>query len=81
MFVAFEIDDVERTHRAGWSVLVTGTMHRIVPDAAEFDARFDPEPWVTEGRDRWLVVQPTQITGRRLGGGNESWAFPAAAYL
>jgi nitroimidazol reductase NimA-like FMN-containing flavoprotein (pyridoxamine 5'-phosphate oxidase superfamily) len=81
MFVSFEIDGIDRNHRTGWSVLVTGTMHRVDTAAAEFDARFDPEPWVAEGRDRWLVVHASQVTGRRLRDQDADWAFSARAYL
>jgi hypothetical protein len=81
MFVSFEVDGVDPTRRSGWSVLATGTLHRIDTDAADFDTRFDPEPWIADGRDRWLVIHPTRITGRRLRQGNDDWAFTTAAYL
>lgn len=81
MFVSFEIDGIDRHHGTGWSVLVTGTMHRVDADAADFDEHFDPEPWVTEGRDRWLVVHASTVTGRRLLEGDRDWAFPSGAYL
>jgi nitroimidazol reductase NimA-like FMN-containing flavoprotein (pyridoxamine 5'-phosphate oxidase superfamily) len=81
MFVSFEVDGVDRQHRTGWSVLVTGTMHRVDAAAAEFDARFDPEPWVSDGRNRWLVVHASAVTGRRVRDGDTGWAFSAQAYL
>jgi nitroimidazol reductase NimA-like FMN-containing flavoprotein (pyridoxamine 5'-phosphate oxidase superfamily) len=81
MFVSFEIDGVEHARHTGWSVIVTGTLHRVDERAADFDERFDPEPWIGEERDRWLVIHPTRITGRRLGPDHSAWAFPPAAYL
>lgn len=79
--VAFEIDAVEHTHHEGWSVLVRGTLHHVDPDAADFAEQFDPEPWLFEDRDSWLVIEPFAITGRRLHGGERDWAFVADAYL
>jgi uncharacterized protein len=64
--VAFEVDHVDRAKREGWSVLVRGTLQRVDPEAADFRLRFDPEPWVPDARDRWLVIEPFSVTGRRL---------------
>jgi nitroimidazol reductase NimA-like FMN-containing flavoprotein (pyridoxamine 5'-phosphate oxidase superfamily) len=80
MFVSFEIDHFDHGHRLGWSVLVSGTLQPVDVAAAEFSGRFDPEPWLRE-RDRWLVIEPTQITGRRLVDEDAEWAFSTAAYL
>ncbi len=63
---AFEIDHVDHDAREGWSVLVRGMLLRVDPDAGDFRALFDPHPWVTDRRDRWLVLEPFAITGRRL---------------
>jgi nitroimidazol reductase NimA-like FMN-containing flavoprotein (pyridoxamine 5'-phosphate oxidase superfamily) len=79
--VAFEIDGVDTDRRAGWSVLVRGSLERVDPDAADFAERFDPEPWVTEERDAWLVIEPFSITGRVVSGTEPAWAFAADAYL
>ncbi len=63
---AFEIDHVDEIAHEGWSVLVRGVLHRVDPDAADFRHRFDPHPWILDRRERWLVVEPFAITGRRL---------------
>ena len=81
MNVAFEIDGVDPVHHQGWSVLVRGTLHHVDPDAADFRERFDPEPWVTDERDSWLVIKPFAITGRRLHPAETEWAFHLRAYL
>jgi len=78
---AFEIDGIDPAHQQGWSVLVRGTLHHVDPDAAEFRERFDPEPWLVEERDAWLVVDPFAITGRRLHPAEPEWAFHVRAYL
>jgi hypothetical protein len=62
----FEIDDVDRSCNEGWSVLARGMLMHVDPDAADVRALFDPRPWVTDERDRWLVLEPFSITGRRL---------------
>ena len=81
MNVAFEIDAIDPVHEEGWSVVVRGTMHRVLPDAAAFRERFDPEPWLTEDRDRWLAIEPYSISGRLLHRAPREWAFHVEAYL
>jgi nitroimidazol reductase NimA-like FMN-containing flavoprotein (pyridoxamine 5'-phosphate oxidase superfamily) len=79
--VAFEIDGIDPVHRQGWSVLTRGTLHEVDPDAADFRARFDPEPWIEVERESWLIIDPFAVTGRRLHGASPEWAFGASAYL
>lgn len=81
MPAALETDSVDPVHRQGWSVLVRGTLHHVDPDAADFRARFDPEPWMTAERDAWLVIAPFSITGRRLHAAEREWPFHPTAYL
>ncbi len=81
MQVAFETDSIDPVHRQGWSVLVRGTLHHVDPDAADFRARFDPEPWMEAERDAWLVIEPFSITGRRLHAAEREWPFHPTAYL
>jgi len=75
MHAGFEIDGVDRAQRRGWSVLARGTLHHVDPDADNFRAQFDPEPWTPSDPDSWLVIQPFAITGRRLHSGSEEWSF------
>jgi nitroimidazol reductase NimA-like FMN-containing flavoprotein (pyridoxamine 5'-phosphate oxidase superfamily) len=79
--VAFEIDGVDAAARRGWSVLVRGTLQSVDPDAAEFRARFDPQPWMTPDRDAWMVIEPFAITGRRLHSAASDWPFQVSGYL
>ena len=81
LHVAFEIDGIESTRKQGWSVLVRGTLHHVDPDAAGFRARFDPQPWILEDRDSWLIIEPYAISGRRLHPAAVEWAFALRAYL
>ena len=79
--VALQIDCIDAVHHTGWSVLVRGTLQRVDPDAADFRARFDPQPWFDHDRDAWLVLEPFDITGRALHPAETEWAFSASAYL
>jgi nitroimidazol reductase NimA-like FMN-containing flavoprotein (pyridoxamine 5'-phosphate oxidase superfamily) len=63
---AFQVDHIDDTAHEGWSVLVQGTLLRADPEAADFRARFDPQPWILDVRDRWLVIEPFAVSGRRL---------------
>jgi hypothetical protein len=79
MFVSFQLDGIDSARRQGWSVLVRGTLHRVNPDVADFRARFDPRPFIEGDRDAWLIVDPVEITGRRLHAGQRSRADRANA--
>jgi nitroimidazol reductase NimA-like FMN-containing flavoprotein (pyridoxamine 5'-phosphate oxidase superfamily) len=63
---AFEIDEDHAKFHTGWSVLAQGTLHRVDPDAADFRERYDSRPWPGSKRDRWMVLEPFSITGRRI---------------
>src|ERR1700722_10984637 len=67
--VAFEVDSVDETARAGWSVIVQGTGNEI-PDAldrrSEQLRQLEVQPWVPGDRARWIEILPSSITGRRL---------------
>lgn len=65
--VAFEVDDLDRAMRTGWSVLVLGVAELIVA-AVELERALvlGPEPWV-QGRKEHLIRIPIKvISGRRL---------------
>lgn len=79
--VALQIDEFDSAVRGGWSVLVRGTLHHVDPDAAGFRERFDPDPWLRDERDSWLVIEPFAVSGRSLTGVSTEWAFGRDAYL
>jgi nitroimidazol reductase NimA-like FMN-containing flavoprotein (pyridoxamine 5'-phosphate oxidase superfamily) len=79
--VAFEIDGIDVVRERGWSVLVRGTLAHVDPEAAEFRERFDPQPWLDDERDAWLMIEPFAITGRELRSAEGLWAFDTHAYL
>ena len=65
--LAFEVDDLDPTHKAGWSVVATGR-GTVVEDNAELRhiQSMAPTPWA--GGQRWLFVRLRwdDLTGRRL---------------
>ena len=79
--VAFEIDTIDTVHQEGWSVLVRGTLHQVDPDAADIRDDFDPQPWLEDQRDAWLLIEPFAISGRRLHAAETEWGFHPRAYL
>jgi nitroimidazol reductase NimA-like FMN-containing flavoprotein (pyridoxamine 5'-phosphate oxidase superfamily) len=78
--VAFEIDGADPYSKRGWSVVVRGTLHHVDETTADFDASFDPDPWLP-GRNEWVVVEPVTVTGRCLHPAEIEWVFHARAYL
>lgn len=65
--VAFEVDEVDADTHQGWSVVVKGHGHepRTVEDVLDLE-KIDLVPWVDAPKSRWLVVTPTETTGRRI---------------
>jgi nitroimidazol reductase NimA-like FMN-containing flavoprotein (pyridoxamine 5'-phosphate oxidase superfamily) len=64
--VCFEVDGVDPEHRAGWSVLVTGTA-RIVRDPHGELHCARPESWARGEREVFVAIKAERITGRRVG--------------
>ena len=67
--VSFEIDQIDRETRSGWSVLATGRLEEVT----QFDARawdrvreLEVEPWAAGPKDHWMRLVPDRITGRRI---------------
>jgi len=61
--VSFEVDEVDRVTRTGWSVLVTGTAH--VAGLDEVDG-LRLQAWVAGAKEHWVRIEPSWITGRRI---------------
>jgi nitroimidazol reductase NimA-like FMN-containing flavoprotein (pyridoxamine 5'-phosphate oxidase superfamily) len=79
--VALEVDSIDPDREQGWSVLVRGSLLHVDPNAADFSARFDPEPWLDDDRSAWLVIEPFAISGRRVERGEGAWPFSPDAYM
>jgi nitroimidazol reductase NimA-like FMN-containing flavoprotein (pyridoxamine 5'-phosphate oxidase superfamily) len=68
--VAFEVDGSDETQGTGWSVVVHGTAREIVEEdqIATLDA-LGLESWLHGSQPlRWIEIQPTEVSGRRLPG-------------
>jgi nitroimidazol reductase NimA-like FMN-containing flavoprotein (pyridoxamine 5'-phosphate oxidase superfamily) len=65
--VAFEIDAIDGATRTGWSVVAKGPGREptSLEELVELD-ELGVVPWVSSPKSRWLVVSPTQVTGRRI---------------
>jgi len=81
VIVAFEIDGIDALHRQGWSVLVRGELRHVDVDSAAARERYDSDPWLAAERDVWILIEPFEISGRRLHPDDSEWAFHPRAYL
>jgi uncharacterized protein len=83
--VTFEVDEIDRSHRSGWSVLVRGQAeeltesHRV--EIIERTLTADVEPWAPGEHGVWLRLIPHDISGRRIVPGQLPWAVDPRAYL
>jgi nitroimidazol reductase NimA-like FMN-containing flavoprotein (pyridoxamine 5'-phosphate oxidase superfamily) len=79
-YAAFEIDGVDTYRRAGWSVLVQGTLHHLGHATLVRDI-LDSHPWLETDRESWLLIAVSSISGRRLQSSDVEWAFHLRGYL
>lgn len=66
--VTLQVDDIDRTTFSGWSVVMTGTAHRV-EDAATVAARWSagrPSPWLPTPEAQWIALDVDAITGERV---------------
>lgn len=63
--VAFEVDRIDEGMHEGWSVLVNGTV-RPATDEEATRVHDLVEPWAGGNRDTCMLIEPAQISGRRL---------------
>jgi nitroimidazol reductase NimA-like FMN-containing flavoprotein (pyridoxamine 5'-phosphate oxidase superfamily) len=67
--VAFEIDDFDTAAREGWSVLVQGSAHHVDSEAERASvAAAGVDTWPDGGRELFLRIVPSRVTGRRVRG-------------
>jgi nitroimidazol reductase NimA-like FMN-containing flavoprotein (pyridoxamine 5'-phosphate oxidase superfamily) len=66
--VAFEIDDIDESVRAGWSVLAVGAAERIddEDEALDFWDRKLLDPWAVGTRTLLIRIRVSGISGRRV---------------
>lgn len=84
--VAFEVDELDKATRSGWSVTVTAEARTAVDETTLARAHRDgPVPWAPGTKEHLIVIPLTVVTGRRIGvgappraSGRTSAAQPAA---
>ena len=68
--VTFQVDEIDRASRSGWSVLVRGTAEEVGEEhRAEMLARTHEsgvEPWAPGEKEHWMRLVTHEITGRRI---------------
>jgi nitroimidazol reductase NimA-like FMN-containing flavoprotein (pyridoxamine 5'-phosphate oxidase superfamily) len=83
--VTFEVDEVDRRTRSGWSVLVRGLAEEVGDEhRAELVARTrgaGVQPWAPGEHGRWLRLIPHAVSGRRIVPGQLPWGVDERAYL
>ncbi|WP_311765178.1 helix-turn-helix domain-containing protein [Streptomyces zingiberis] len=66
--VAFEVDQVDEAMSRGWSVLAVGRAHHVTDTGAvgRLAGLTRAEPWAGGVRDFWVLIEPEQLSGRRI---------------
>ena len=64
--VAFEADDTDRVAESGWSVVVQGRLWDVTDQAAPDWNELAVRPWAPPPRDRWMMIEPSRVSGRVL---------------
>jgi nitroimidazol reductase NimA-like FMN-containing flavoprotein (pyridoxamine 5'-phosphate oxidase superfamily) len=68
--VTFEVDEIDRASRSGWSVLIrataeeVGEQHRA--ELVERTKESGLEPWAPGDKGHWLRLITHEVTGRRI---------------
>jgi nitroimidazol reductase NimA-like FMN-containing flavoprotein (pyridoxamine 5'-phosphate oxidase superfamily) len=83
--VTFEVDEIDRRTRSGWSVLVRGLAEEVGPEhRADLVARTHAsgvQPWAPGEHGNWLRLITHHVTGRRIVPGELPPAVDPRAYL
>jgi uncharacterized protein len=83
--VSFEVDEIDRRTRSGWSVLVRGLAEEVGPEhravLVERTHATGVEPWAPGEHGNWLRIIPHEVSGRRIVPGQLPWGVDDRAYL
>jgi uncharacterized protein len=83
--VTFEIDEIDRRTRSGWSVLVHGLAEEVTEahraDLVERTQATGVKPWAPGDHGRWMRLIPQEVSGRRIAPGQLPSLLDMAAYL
>ena len=65
--VAFEVDALDEDTETGWSIVVKGTADEPQKLEDYLSAEdLEIEPWASGEKSRFVIITPTQVTGREL---------------
>ena len=65
--VAFEADHIDAVAESGWSVLVRGNLWEVVDDELrDLLIGASTHPWAPGPKDRWMVIEPSIVSGRSI---------------
>lgn len=67
--VSLQVDEIDRATFTGWSVLMTGTAHRV-EDAATVASLWSlgrPHAWFPGAQTQWIAVPVDAVLGQRVG--------------
>ncbi len=65
--VGFEVDRIDEALSEGWSVVISGSAHRVEDPAEVMELSIlDLEPWAGGNRDVLVANAPQETTGRRI---------------
>jgi hypothetical protein len=82
--VSFQVDEIDRRTRSGWSVLVRGLAEELTTaHGADLVGRTrgsGVQPWAPGQRERWMRIIPQGISGRRIVPGELPLPFEPASY-
>jgi len=83
--VTFEVDEIDRRTRSGWSVLVRGVAEELKPghgaDVVLRTIAYGVDPWAPGAYGIWLRLRPQAISGRRILPGELPPPIDPRAYL
>lgn len=66
---SLQVDDIDRSTFTGWSILMTGTAHRV-EDAATVGSLWSlgrPRAWFPGPQTQWIALPVDTLRGQRVG--------------
>ena len=83
--VTFQVDEVDRRTRSGWSVLVRGLAEEVTSahraELVERTRASGVQPWAPGEHGRWMRIIPQGISGRRIVPGSLPPPFEPGSYF
>jgi nitroimidazol reductase NimA-like FMN-containing flavoprotein (pyridoxamine 5'-phosphate oxidase superfamily) len=83
--VTFEVDEIDRKTRTGWSVLVRALAEELTSahgdDLAERTRAAGADPWAPGEHQRWMRIIPQAVSGRRITAAGLALPFTPCTFL